>query len=267
MLEPLLQPLAAVGLDVVGYADVASWDAHVGPARQSATLAPGARSILVIGNGGGTMWPHFVEDLRRDTRGLTQEANPLDAFVRRTILAADAALGATPRRWFFASADAELHLDFRLLAGLAGLGTQSRLGLLIHPRWGTWIGLRAACFLPFEAQKMPSVPDVCDGCAAPCVTACAGTAFPDGRWDVGRCATFHTESPVCERTCGSRLACPVGEENRYSPVQFAYHYHRESGRRALREVLGLPGGADPHEGAGPFWGTWKGRVDVAGKPG
>jgi hypothetical protein len=257
----LRHALAEDGLDVQGVASAAAWDAAVPASRTTDALFPGTRSILCIGNGAGRLWDGFLADLAADPRGLTEQVDPLDAYVRRRVRAAEAALGDLPRRWFWAAADADLHIDFRLLAGLAGLGVQSRLGLLIQRERGMWIGLRAACFLPIELDVAPPVTDhPCDGCDAPCVTACPGGAFPDGRWSVDLCARFHQESATCERSCVSRLACPVGAERRYTPEQYAYHSHRESGRRWLRGRLGVTD--DPFEGSGPYWGTWKARVDV-----
>jgi epoxyqueuosine reductase QueG len=261
----LFTALAADGLNLTGVASAAAWDAVMPPARQADLLLPGTRSILVFGSGGGALWDALLADLRRDPRGLTEEAHPLDAFVQRRVRAADGLLGGTPRRWFWTSADADVHLDFRLLANLAGLGAQSRMGLLIHPRWGTWVGLRAACFLTEEVSAATPVPaDVCAGCPAPCVTACPGNAFPKGRWDVDSCGAFHFAASTCERSCVARTACPVGE--RYSPEEIAYHMHRASGREWLRAHLGIPPGADRFEGVGPHWGDWRARVDVKGAP-
>jgi len=257
--------LAAGGLNVVGTADAAAWDAAMPEARRTAALSPGARSILVVGNGGSALWETFVADLRRDPRGLTEEPHPLDAYVRRVVTAADPLLGDLPRRWFWATAEAELHIDFRMLAALGGMGVQSKLGLLLHPEWGTWLGLRAACFLAADLPVSPPVThNPCDGCPAPCINTCIGGAFAEGRWDVDTCARFHRESDGCERTCASRLACPVGADRRYAPAHYAYHSHRQSGRALLRDTIGLPPGADPYEGVGPHWGDWRARVDVKG---
>lgn len=263
--DRLASALAASGLNLCGVADAASWDARVPPSRRTDALLPGARSILVFGNGGGAMWEALLADLRRDPRGLTEEEHPVDAFVRRAVAAADALLGGVRRRWFWASAEADLHIDFRLLAGMAGMGVQSRLGLLIHPTWGTWIGLRAACFVEPDLPTSPlASADPCHGCPAPCVSSCVGAAFPTGQWDVDACSRFHRDDVLCERSCASRLACPVGADRCYTAEHYAYHAHRPSGRAWLREHLGIPPGADRYEGVGPHWGDWRARVDVKG---
>jgi epoxyqueuosine reductase QueG len=257
------EALAPVGLDLVGVASVEAWDAAMPEARRAEALLPGARSIVVVANGGGALWEAMVADLRRDPRGLTGEPHPLDAFVKRQLARLE--IGA-PHRWFRAAADETTHIDFRVLASLAGLGAQSRLGLLMHPVYGPWVGLRAACFVAEDlVADAPGGPDLCAGCDAPCVAACPAGAFPGGRWDVDACGAFHFDSPVCERTCHAREACPVGAEHTYSRDEIAYHYHRASGRRALRALVGVPDGADPFEGDGPHWQDWRKRVDVRGK--
>lgn len=264
----LVAALGAAGLQAVGVADVAAWDAQVGPERRSAALLPGARSILVFGSGGRALWDALVADVRAHPAHLAQEEHPLDAYVRRAVLAADPALGDVRRRWFFAAADAELHLDFRLLASLAGLGGRSRLGLLLHPEFGLWLGLRAAVFLDAALPVSPPPdPDPCAGCPAPCIPACPGGAFVDGAWDVGRCSAFHDASAACASTCHSRLACPRGAEHRYPPDELVYHYDRRAGRPRLREAAGLAEGDDAFEGVGPHWNTWRRKVDVHGTRG
>ncbi len=269
-LSNLRAALAPAGLNAVGVADPAAWDARMGPERVTGALLPGARAIIVVGNGGPTLWRAFVAALEADPGRLTREKNPIDAFVRREVLRADEALGDAPRRWFWAAADAETHIDFRVLAHLAGLGAASRLGLLLHDRWGPWLGLRAACFvdlaLPFDRPQTATGLELsahCRDCHA-CEVACPGAAFPGGTWAVDACSTFHHTSTACASTCHSRAACPVGAKDRYDPDEFAYHSNRRLGRQALRAHLGVRDGADRFEGEGPFWRDWRTRTDVSG---
>lgn len=264
--QALLAALAPAGLNVAGVASVAAWDEVATPARRSAAVAPGSKSILVVGSGGGALWRAFLDDLRRDPSGLTAEPHPLDAFVRRAVAAADPRLGQAPRRWFWSSAEAEVHLDFRVLAQVAGLGAPGRLGLLMHPVYGPWLGLRAACFL--EAELTPSAPageGPCAGCPAPCVAACPGGAFPGGAWSVDACTSFRLSSPECAGTCHARGACPEGAAHRYPAEEVAYHTDRATGRRWLRAHLGLADGDDPFDGVGPYWGSWRQKVNVKGE--
>ena len=265
MLNSFQAALAPAGLNLVGVASVADWDASQPEARRSAALCEGARSVVVVGNGGTALWDALIEDLRGEPRHLTEEAHPVDAFVRRHVDAMAPLLAGYRHRWFFAAAEAEVHIDFRMLAQLAGLGADSKLGLLLHPVYGPWLGLRAACFIDEEMQVSSRVSGSCEGCAAPCASACPGAAFAEGKWAVDPCAAFHQTSTVCASSCDARAACPVGAEHRYEALQYQYHYNRAVGRHALRDFLNI--NADSLEGVGPHWGTWRAKVDVKGKAG
>ncbi len=261
----LTRTLAAAGLNAAGVADAARWDTLVGPPRKTEALLAGTQAILVFGSGGGGLWEALLADLRRHPEHLAGEAHPLDAFVRRTVAAADPLLGDVPRRWFFAAADAELHLDFRALADLAGLGGKSRMGLLLHPEFGLWLGLRAACFLAAPVPFSPAAhAEPCAGCPAPCVAACPGSAFVNGQWSVDRCSAFHAESTACEASCSARSACPKAPEHRYGPDELQYHYDRKHGRERLRALVGLAEAQDGFEGVGPHWNEWRRKVNVHG---
>src|SRR5450631_1053230 len=215
-LDRLKVRLADRGLNLLGVASPESYDGAVGPQRQSEVLLKGTRAILVAGSGGSALWRHFRERLAADPRVLTDHPHPIDQLVREIVGHADAALGGVVHRWFFAAAETDVHLDFRVLGHLAGLGGRSRLGLLLHPEYGLWVGLRAACFV---AEALPATgpdqSDPCAGCPGYCVEACPGGAFPDGTWDVDRCAEFHHEAATCRTSCRSRMACPKGAQHRY----------------------------------------------------
>lgn len=265
-LETLRAALAPAGMNLVGVVAADTWDAHAPAAQQTETLLAGAKSIVVFGNGGGALWKSFVADITEHTEHLCEELHPLDAFVRRSVQRADAALGEIRRRWFYSAATETIHLDFRKLGWLAGLGSRSRLGLLIHPTYGPWIGLRAACFLdaPWPSDD-GLVPDLCDGCPAPCVKSCPGRAFPDGRWDVDSCSGFKRASDTCRSSCAAREACPLGREHRYPDLAVAYHNHRATGRSALAASIGIAPGADRFQGVGPHWDDWRKRVGIRAK--
>lgn len=259
-LDALAAALAPAGFNLVGVVAASEWDANAAAAQRTVTLLPGTRAIAVFGNGGGALWDAFIADLSAHAEHLCEELHPLDAFVRRSVQRADAVLGELRRRWFYSAATETIRLDFRMLGWLAGLGSRSRLGLLIHPEYGPWIGLRAACFVeaPWRSRR-GVVPDLCDGCPAPCVKACPGGAFPDGQWNVDRCSGFKSTSDTCRSTCVSREACPLGREHRYPDLAVAYHNHRATGRSALAASLGIAPGADRFQGEGPYWGDWRAR--------
>ncbi len=264
----LRSELADIGLNAFGVADPARWDATAGAERQAERLLPGTRAILVFGSGGPTLWNALIADLGAHPEHLSAEAHPLDAYVRRAVEQVDLGLGGVRRRWFFAAADAELHLDFRMLADLAGLGGRSRMGLVLHPEFGLWLGLRAACFVDQAVPLSAAIEeDPCAGCPAPCIPACPGDAFVDGAWSVDRCAAFHAASRRCASSCDARSACPKGAEHRYGPDETVYHYDRAAGRPLLRALAGVAADADAYEGVGPHWNTWRKKVDVRGGSG
>ena len=255
-LEALNEALLSVGLNVAGCVDTSAYDRHVSGARRSQNLLRRARTILVVGSGGPAFWHHFLDALQAEPRRLSDNQHPVDVFARRAIETASAALGDTPHRWCWASAEAELHLDFRVLGRLAGLGSDSRLRLILHPVYGPWLGFRAACFLPFEVRIRQRDPvDFCIECHAPCVEACPGEAFAEGVWDVDACSSFHRASDLCADTCHARVACPVAAEHRYPPEEILYHYNRALGRARLRDRLQIEN--DEYEGVGPHWENWK----------
>ncbi len=250
-LARLRSALAESGLNVLGVADVAEYDSAVPRELRSDELAPNARAIIVVGSGGPLLWEAFIAALRAEPKRLSGEAHPLDAFVEREVIEADAVLGSLERRWFFAAATAKPSLDFRLLGQLAGLGSRSRLGLLLNPEYGPWLGLRAACFVNASLKPSPRARELCAACAAPCVVSCAGDAMTTGIFNLTACVRFHQVSDACERTCHTRAACPIGAQHRYSAEEITYHYHRRAGRLHLRTITGV--NDDVLEGDAPFW--------------
>lgn len=197
--------LARFGLNLTGTADGRGWD-HV---------VPGCRSIAVVGSGGPALWEAFVRAGPRPWR------DPLDTFVRDAVRSVPM---AGDGRWVFSS-DA-VDVDFRTLAVAAGLGWPSRLGLVLNPVYGPWLGLRAAWF---TTEDLPptgplSASPACVGCSAPCVTACPGGAVGD-RFAIGACVAFRATDVGCASTCHARDACPVGAEHRYPAEERRYHSH------------------------------------------
>ena len=237
-----LATLADHGLNVVGVAAGTAYT-HV---------LPRCRSVVVLGSGGRRLWDRFVQHLTAEPRALIEQPHPLDAFVEGLLRAADPDPGPD-RRWVRCAADDGQDLDFRSLAWGAGLGWPSPMGLLLHPTFGPWIGLRAACFTTEALKPTPLAQlPVCGRCEAPCATACPAGAVAKARpFDLGACAAFHRTPGPCATTCHSRRACPVGQDHQYSDLQLHYHADRATGRPRLAAAVGLD--HDPHDGVGPFW--------------
>lgn len=221
--------LSRVGLNVTGVADGRAYDGWV----------PGCRSAVVVASGGPALWDAFVDACRRAPETFADESDPLDLFVRRAVAAVDPP--STSRVWAFADFAQQPPVDMQRLALEAGLGWRSTLGLILHPTYGPWMGLRAVCFttedLPVDGPR--TLPSPCEDCPAPCVTACPGLALADGAMDWASCTLHRAESADCHRQCHSRGACPHGAEHRYDPVQSLYHHDWERGRPGLAAAIGV----------------------------
>jgi len=106
--------------------------------------------------------------------------------------------------------------DFVALARACGLGVTSRLGLLLHRDFGPWWSVRALALtrleLPATGHASAAEPgfDPCNGCSAPCESACPGAAIGVAGFDVARCASQRLRSEACAVGCAARRACPVG---------------------------------------------------------
>lgn len=232
LLDSVRRSAAPFGLNLIAAVPVDSYEAIAPPAMRAGALAPNVRSIVVIGNGGGTFWNAFTA-YADDHPGWRERTHPLDDFTRaiieHDIVAAVRGQGVecTPAYPF----TGEATLNFVGLGKLAGLGGPSLLGVLIHPVYGPWIAFRAALLLdvaldvPGEAAAF----DPCPGCTArTCVPACPASAvrFPSG-WDIPRCLTHRVEVEAdCANQCHARVACVIGPEHRYPDDEFAYHHRR-----------------------------------------
>ena len=244
-LQEILIHLESMGLNIVGITD----------GQPHRALLPECQSAVVFGNGGTTLWDRFIDDLRVNPEHLSHSQHPFDDFVHRCIQTVD----PTPppsRRWIRCAAEPEAFVDFRPLAQSAGLGFSSTMGLLIHPEYGLWTGLRAVLL---TTEKLINVKAVegqspCQNCIEkPCITACpAGAVQPTG-WKVQICAQFHQDSTQCHGQCHSRLSCPIGSSHRHGPLLHLYHNAREAGRTALSKELGIP---DHMDGIDPKWSDW-----------
>lgn len=219
-------------------------------------MLPGCRSVVVFGNGGPAMWRAFLDQ----HRGARLSQHPLDDWVQAAIERADPSPDSA-RIWVRAAATEDRFVDFRPLAVAAGLGWSSRLGLVLHPRFGPWMGLRAACFTTEALTPTGPLPSAspCAACPAPCATACPGAAISqdaavERAFDIGACARQHQVADTCATRCGARAACPEGSAHAYSPLQQHYHSSRSTGRPLVEAALGSPAGA--LTGLDPGWSDW-----------
>ncbi len=215
-----MSPVAALPPDLARAADAL---AAVGCGVWGVADREDGGSVVVFASTGASLWD------RARARG---GPDPVDTIVRD-------ALAALPvradRRWVRCADDVPDAPDFRALARAAGLGWASRLGLLLHPTFGPWIGLRAAVFVPERLAATPlSGPSPCADCPAPCVAACPAAAIVD-TWDAARCLPWQAARDTCHGGCLARSACPVGAAHAYGPDQHRYHHHPPSRAALLAE--------------------------------
>lgn len=210
--------LEAAGLNLHGCLPIGRYDALVPPAWSARSLLPAAKSAVVLAAGGRRFFEAF--SVSAEAR---QPDDPVDAFTRRTAMDAARRLGG--RAVFAFERRAGAFADFVALARAAGLGADSRLGLLLHPVYGPWMSIRAVVLTPCVLPATPALAgfDPCGDCAAPCASACPAAAPRPQGFDVVRCAATRGVTPACRDRCDARRACVVGPEHRYAEAAERHH--------------------------------------------
>ncbi len=217
--------LEAVGLNVAGVLGRGAYDACVPRAWQAERILPSTACVFVIGSGGSAFY-HNARTLRRGS------PHPLDETCETRVTAAARELGDAGFEscaLFYWQRRGEGHGEFADFVGLAraaALGAPSLIGLLLHPRYGSWFGIRALLLterpLP-SRNELPAPRDFCATCAAPCIVACPADAVGRDAYDVKRCSESRHSDARCARRCAARLACPVGADFAYDDEALAYH--------------------------------------------
>lgn len=223
---------APYGLNLVGAVPAVRYDNAAPPHLRAGAIDPAARSIVVIGNGGASFWCSYSGHLAANS-GWENRDHPLDDFTREVVERRIAGpLRSSNIRctvvYPFVGQAGNLH--FMELGRLAGIGGPSRIGVLIHPTYGTWIAMRAA-FLLDAALDEPGEGlgfDPCPRCIPrTCMSACPAGAVSDRGWDVIRCVRHRVEAqPDCTAGCHSRLNCIIGPEHRYPEDELRHHQER-----------------------------------------
>lgn len=226
--------LAPLGFDIVGVADPSAYDRIVDEARRIGTRAPWARSAVVVGNGGGSLWRRVVA-WAEERGGLAALADPIDEYTERTVTPCvarvlDAAGVRGELVFVFPQEGASPALSFVDLAAVAGLGAPSLLRVLVHPVFGPWMALRAVvlCDVEMRAPRPADGFDPCPGCRErACVAACpAGAVRAASGWDLLACVDHRLASGDCAERCHARFDCVLGREHRYAPEAAAHHHRR-----------------------------------------
>src|SRR5271167_90142 len=83
-LDKIRRAAAPHGLNLVAATPVARYDAAVKEISSASAIDPAARSIVVIGNGGGALWAALKAHASRNP-GWWNRENPLDEFTREVV--------------------------------------------------------------------------------------------------------------------------------------------------------------------------------------
>ena len=243
LLAELERRTQGTGFNLLGLADGALFDLCQPRGRRARELLPSCETVLLLGTGGREFWQNaeregefrrpsavFREVLRHRTRRFAVE---ISTWLR--------GLGHHGR---IVDPEARRTLNFTQLGEAAGLGTISPIsGLLLHPKFGPWLSMRAAILLPgfpfgcdFRGDVTSSF-QPCLRCSQPCVKACPIQVFDGaGGMALDRCAK-HLHQGGCVTHCDVRRACPVGTEERYAATEESYRHGL--GLRLMRRTFGL----------------------------
>lgn len=219
LLAALTQALGRVGLHIVRPVSQDALDRE-GVAFRLESLLPGARTALVIGDGGPDFFAGFSV-----ARAASPDADP-DPLERYTVAVVSGAVasvvaGEAHRLRFPFGHDADLPIQS--LGRAAGIPPAGPLGLQIHPAFGPWWAYRALLVVRETIAPLPPLAGSCPGCPAPCVSVCPAGAPTAAGFRVTVCAAERDRSVVCGEACGARSACVVGGEHRYPAGQLAFH--------------------------------------------
>ena len=244
-LSQLASALAPHGLNMIGVVSRSRYDERVPGPLAAEAIHPPTQSIVVVGSGGRAHWDGMIRHIEADPpTHLGGTSHPLDDYGKWVFAGLGSLLSRD--RVLHPHNDAPVHLDFLRLGELAGLGRESELGLMVSEKHGPWFGLRAAIFTSRELPETPPHPRACDGCPAPCRTACPGSVVGDWPFPWADCVRFRRQpgSP-CRNNCAARRACIVAPEAAYSDLQILYHYDRAAGRAELCRRYGVEDVAGP----------------------
>lgn len=238
LLESIRLNSAPYGLNLIAAIPASRYDLAV-PSMRVDQIDARARSIILVGNGGGGLWRAFTEYALREPGWMGRE-NPLDDFTRiaieASVVPAVRASGAQCTTVYPFIGDGP-KLNFMELAKLAGLGGPSIIGVVLHPTYGPWIAFRAAILTDADIDAAGPVLafDPCPSCTVrSCISSCpaGAVAFPAG-WNIPRCLTHRVETEAdCANRCHARVGCVLGPEHRYPDDELAYHQGRAL--RAMR---------------------------------
>jgi hypothetical protein len=182
----------------------------------------GTRTLLLLGPLEPGFWPHLKAQPEWDG------PDPVDRWSRRVIGRIACDLGA---KALFPFGGPPYHPFYRW-ALRTGRVWDSPVRLLVQAEQGLIVSFRGALALKEALDVPPPAVKPCDGCAAPCLTACPPGALTGEGYDVPACHAFLDQPEGSECLTGGclvRRACPVSQSYARLPEQSGYHmrqFHR-----------------------------------------
>jgi ferredoxin-like protein FixX len=191
-------------------------------------IQPGvaASELVLFGNAGSSLWEKFSASAEYSD-GLEDPLNRWSERIGKQIAREVSGLALFP----FGGPP---YQPFIRWASKAESLNSSKLGILIHPRYGLWHAYRFAValpepesFLPTEETTRVAETDICEKCIEqPCLKTCPVDAFTVSGYKVAACYGFLTDNPQsdCRKTtCQARLSCPEGKNFHYQQQHAQFH--------------------------------------------
>lgn len=213
-IQNLLEPH---GLFLLGAMQVSEQD-HVPDIAESRP----ARQLLLIGNGGSSLWPAFSQS----TEFRDGQADPLDRWSKR--VGGEIAARLDGRAIF--PFDGPPYPPFLSWARKTGQVLPSPVSISMHAKFGLWHAYRFALAFSEPRAGIPVQAEFSSPCVSckdqPCLKACPVNAFTGSAYKVHQCIDYlvHTTETACRKQgCEARRACPVGREFTYLPAHAKFH--------------------------------------------
>lgn len=231
LIRSITTALAPRGVNLIGTTTVTDYEALVPSQYHIASLLPGVKTLVVIGNGGGQFWHGFRAYCAEHPNYLQEHEHPLDDYTVELIESTlTPILTRTEARYRYCYPFRfwTEPVSFMHLARAAGLAGPSILGVTIHPVYGPWMALRAVVLIDQELYAEPAAAgfDPCPTCVErACVTACPASAISAEKgWDIPACVQHRLQVTTdCVDYCRARFDCVYGRAYRYPLDELQYH--------------------------------------------
>lgn len=218
-----------LAIEKAGLAVLGLCAAQADDALPPLTAGAGAQSLLLVGNAGAAMWPHFTAS-REYADG---RPDPLNRWSARILSRIAESHGAGLLLPF----EGPPYWPFQRWAMRTGTMSRSPLGVLAHGQWGLWFAFRGALLLPGPASEPEASGGPCETCAEkPCLDACPADALTREKAYEPETCRSHVAGEgqeTCARIgCLIRHACPFGRDHAYCPDQATFHMRAFTGTSA-----------------------------------